>query len=136
MTKIKLSEKIKQRLYQKAKEASKQSYSPYSRFPVGAALLARNNKIFIGTNVENVSFGLTICAERVAICNAIINGAKRFIAIAVYSKKGEATPCGACRQFLLEFGKDIEVIFKKNNNLESLKISELIPRSFLKGELK
>lgn len=131
-----LSEKEKNKLYLKAKEASKKSYSPYSRFPVGAAILTKEKKVFLGTNVENVSYGLTICAERVAICNAIINGYKNFIAIAIYSKKGEASPCGACRQFILEFGENIEVVFKKNNTIASELIKNLIPKYFSKGGLE
>lgn len=131
-----LSEKEKNELYQNAKKASKLSYSPYSKFPVGAAVLTKDKKIYLGSNVENVSYGLTICAEKVAICNAIINNSKDIIAIAVFSEKGEASPCGACRQFIIEFGKIIEVIFKKNNELVSELIDNLIPESFTKEGLK
>ncbi len=131
-----LTEKDKKKLYQCAKKASKFSYSPYSRFPVGVAVLTKNKKIYLGANVENASYGLTICAERVAICNAIINNSKDIIAIAIFSEKGESSPCGACRQFILEFGKDIEVIFKRNNKLISKPIDNLMPNSFTKEDLK
>ena len=85
-----------------AKEASKNAYVPYSRFPVGAALECRGGIVFTGCNIENVSYGLTVCAERVALFNALSQGARRFIALAL-SAEEPVTPCGACRQVLAEF---------------------------------
>jgi len=85
------------------------AYAPYSRFLVGAALRAADGTIFAGCNVENASYGLTICAERNAIAQAIAAGARDFTAVAVVSENG-VTPCGACRQVLVEFGPEMTVI--------------------------
>ena len=89
-------------LFQNAKAASVKTYSPYSEFPVGAAVLTGDGSIFLGTNVENASFGLTICAERVAICNAVTSGKSDIVAVAIHAKKADVTPCGACRQFIAD----------------------------------
>lgn len=89
-----------------AKEASANAYAPYSRFPVGAALLTADGKIITGVNVENASYGLSLCAERVAVCNARTAGLREGVAIAVWAEQrpnGSITPCGACRQVLREF---------------------------------
>ncbi len=93
------------RLFKEAEKAALNSYSPYSHFRVGAALLSEEGKIFTGTNVENRSFGLTICAERSAVVSAISSGVKRFIALAISTPDSEIPvgPCGACRQVLSEF---------------------------------
>jgi cytidine deaminase len=96
-----------------AKDASKSSYSPYSKFPVGCALLTTDGKIFTGCNVENISFGLTMCAERSAVYNAISNCGPniKLAHVVIYTPTEVAiTPCGACRQVLREFGEDFEVI--------------------------
>ena len=85
------------------------AYAPYSRFPVGAALRAADGTIFAGCNVENASYGLTICAERNAIAQAVAAGVRDFTAVAVVSENG-VTPCGACRQVLVEFGPEMTVI--------------------------
>ena len=85
-----------------AREAAQQAYCPYSHFQVGAALLTRDGVVFKGCNVENASYGLTLCAERAAVCAAISAGARDFEAIAIVATR-LATPCGACRQFLAEF---------------------------------
>ena len=85
-------------------EASKKAYAPYSKFKVGAALLAEDGRIFTGCNVENASYGLTNCAERTAVFKGVSEGATRFTALAVAGGEGEvAMPCGACRQVLAEF---------------------------------
>lgn len=131
-----LTKKEQVKLHKYAVKAARFSYSPYSKYPVGAAVLTKSGKIFMGTNIENASFGLTICAERIAIGNAIVNGHKNFVAIAIYAKKGQVTPCGACRQFILEFGKNIRVIYKKEAVLISEEISMLIPEGFSKKDLK
>ncbi|MDR2901292.1 MAG: cytidine deaminase [Treponema sp.] len=93
------------RLFKEAEKAALQSYSPYSHFRVGAALLTEDGKIFTGANVENRSFGLTICAERSAVVSAVSSGEKRFIALAISTPDSETPvgPCGACRQVLSEF---------------------------------
>jgi cytidine deaminase len=98
-------------LLERARSAARASHSPYSRFPVGAALLAAGGRVFAGCNVENASYGLTLCAERVAICTAVAAGARTFRAIAVVGgAERPATPCGACLQVLAEFcGPDLTV---------------------------
>jgi cytidine deaminase len=126
-------------LLEKAREALKFSYAPYSNLRVGAALLA-NGKTFLGANYECVSYGLSICAERSAILNANMAGAKDIEAIAVVSDKGAITPCGACRQFIYEAsmrcGRDIKVVFESENEIgiktkiEIKRISELLPEAF------
>ncbi len=123
--------KIFHKLIDAAKEASKNSYSPYSRFAVGAAVLTADGKIFTGTNVENSSFGLTVCAERVAILKAVSEGKKKFKAIAVASQgKNFAYPCGACLQVMSEFSKDLDVIVVCGNKFKVVKLQELIPFAF------
>ncbi|MDB2318427.1 MAG: cytidine deaminase [Mariniblastus sp.] len=108
------------------------AYAPYSNFLVGAALLTADGSIYTGCNVENTSYGLCICAERTAICKAVSEGHQEFQAIAVAANPF-ATPCGACRQFIVEFGKQIEVIAVDANNPEHVKtwaIEDLIPENF------
>ena len=101
-------EKIYQELLNEAKDISQNTYSPYSNFPVGACVLYESGNKYLGCNVENMSYGLTLCAERNAISSAIANGEKTNIkAIAIYSpKQKKCMPCGACRQWLSEFALD------------------------------
>ncbi len=120
-------------LMEKAQEASKNAYIPYSKFPVGACVLTENDKIYTGCNFENSSFGLTICAERNAIGSAIVDGERKIKAIAVFSpKKDMCYPCGACRQVLYEFQSEngIDIILKDGDNLKIFKIEELLPGGF------
>lgn len=108
------------------------SYSPYSKFRVGAALLCQDGKVVKGCNVENVSYGLAICAERTAYTKAISEGSRSFRAIAVCTdvKDQFVYPCGACRQFMSEFG-DVEVILVDNDrNYKRCFLKELLPNSF------
>src|SRR4051794_40943297 len=105
-------------LINSAFDAQKRAYCPFSNFPVGAALRTASGRIYQGCNVENASFGLTICAERVAAGSAVANGEREFTAIAVVSRGGVA-PCGACRQFLAEFNPNLPIIM-----VDSLKPSE------------
>lgn len=119
-----------QNLYEIATKMRQKSYAPYSKYTVGAAILCDDGEIICGCNVENSSFGLSICAERSAVFNAISNGKKHFKAIAIaggkYNEPCEnCTPCGACRQVLSEFG-NLDVILKNR----VLKLSELLPESF------
>ncbi len=112
--------------------ARKSAYAPYSRFLVGAALMTSDGIPFTGCNVENTSYGLCICAERTAICKAVSEGHRAFEAIAIAATPF-ATPCGACRQFIVEFGQQIEVICvdaDDPSNMKSWKIDELIPENF------
>lgn len=120
-------------LMEKAIEASKNAYIPYSEFPVGACILTENDKVYTGCNFENASFGLTICAERNAIGSAIADGERTIKAIAIYSpKRDNCYPCGACRQVLHEFKSDngIDIILKNGNELVIHKIEELLPGGF------
>lgn len=121
-----------QSLYNAARQALKNSYSPYSKFPVGAALLTKTGQVFVGTNIENASYGLTICAERVAMFNAVSRGKRSFAAIAVAAKfPGACAPCGACRQVIFEFGQGISVVYQnESGHLLVKSIADLLPDGF------
>ena len=102
---------MSQPLIDAARAARQHAFAPYSRFQVGAALLATDGRVFTGCNVENATYGLTVCAERVALFKAISEGARAFTRIAIVADTGDPTPpCGACRQLLWEFGGDLEVV--------------------------
>jgi cytidine deaminase len=123
---------VQQELISLAIKSRQLAYAPYSNFLVGAALLAADGSIYTGCNVENTSYGLCICAERTAICKAVSEGHQEFQAIAVAANPF-ATPCGACRQFIVEFGKQIEIIAVDANNPDHVKtwvIEDLIPENF------
>ncbi len=116
-----------------AKEASKNSYAPFSKFHVGACVMGASGNLYKGCNFENSSFGLTICAERCAIGNAISNGEKQILAVAIFSPESdECYPCGACRQVIYEFKGDFdtEIITEKDGNPKIDKISSLLPYGF------
>lgn len=120
-------------LMNKAKEASKMSYSPFSRFAVGAAVLAKSGTIYSGCNVENSSFGMTICAERCAVFKAISEGEKEILAVAIYSPNADdCNPCGACRQVMYEFQGDeeIDVITENMGELVIRKLGVYLPFGF------
>ena len=117
-------------LIAKAMEAREKAYAPYSDFAVGAALLAKSGRIYTGCNVENASYGLSNCAERTAVFKAVSEGERDFEAIAVVTDKG-VTPCGACRQVLLEFGEDIQVIVgDETGGYRVFGLQELLPEAF------
>jgi cytidine deaminase len=98
-------------LFHKASDAKQNSYSPYSKFRVGAALLAKDGRVFTGTNVENASYGGAICAERSAVVSAVSCGCTEFDAIMITTDVDDLiAPCGFCRQFMVEFGTDLVVI--------------------------
>lgn len=119
-------------LLQKAREAMKNAYVPYSKFRVGAALLTKSDKIYTGCNIENVSYGATICAERVAFTKAISEGEREFEALALASDlEGFTYPCGICRQFMSEWGMDIKVITKSGDKTKIRTIRELFPEPFI-----
>jgi cytidine deaminase len=134
MDKSRLTKVEQQQLIATATKALDNAYAPYSQFRVGAAVLTTTGKIFVGCNVENASYGLSMCAERNAIANAIINSRKdtmKVKAIAVTnSNKVACSPCGACRQVIWEFGQEAEVIFWGNQGWQSLTIQELLPEGF------
>ena len=121
-------------LMDKAKEASKQSYSPFSKFAVGACVIAKSGKTYSGCNVENSSFGMTICAERCAIFKAVSEGEREILAIAIYSPNtDDCNPCGACRQVMYEFqpaDAEVEIITERANELVIRKLSEYLPYGF------
>jgi cytidine deaminase len=118
-----------------ARAAREHAYAPYSRFPVGAAVLTRSGRIFAATNVENASYGLTICAERAAIFAAVSAGERDFEALAVVSEEG-GMPCGACRQVLAEFALGARVIVADlQGGRRAWSASELLPHAFQPGDL-
>lgn len=123
-------------LMQEASKARQRAYAPYSHFPVGAAVLADDGKIYCGCNVENVSYGLTMCAERNAIAAAIAAGAKNLQAIAVTSgRETSVMPCGACRQVMAEFGIK-KVIVGTTEVWHELAAKDLLPGMFTKDQMK
>lgn len=123
------------RLIEAACEARERSYAPYSGFRVGAALLAADGRVFTGGNVENASYGLSICAERSAVFRAIAEGRRAFTAIAICADDPRPTfPCGACRQVLLEFAPGLTVLLAGARGLAgevvTTTLAELLPRAF------
>ncbi|MFA6989933.1 MAG: cytidine deaminase [Candidatus Gastranaerophilaceae bacterium] len=120
-------------LIDKAKLASNNAYAPYSKFYVGACVLFDDGSEHIGCNVENVSYGLSLCAERNAISSAIASGQKgKLLAVAISSENTKhCSPCGACRQWIYEFSNEAEVILEKNNDdVIVYKIKDLLPEAF------
>jgi len=120
------------KLILEAKKARQRSYAPYSNFSVGAALLAKSGKVFSGANVENSSFALTACAERVALYKAINSGEKDFTKIAVVaSGKKLITPCGLCRQVLFEFSPQIKIICSNlKGKVKKFTLKQLLPHPY------
>ena len=116
-----------------AEKARRRAYAPYSNFPVGSALLARDGTVVLGCNVENASYGLTVCAERNAVFQAVVRGVEDFVAIAVTAREGKgAPPCGACRQVLHEFGPTMRVIWRNaKGNLVEQSLEQLLPHAFV-----
>lgn len=118
-------------LYRTAKAALVNSYSPFSGFKVGAALLTKSEEVITGVNIENSSLGATICAERTAFVKAISEGKREFDTIAIASSGQEAWPCGICRQFMYEFAPDIRVVTGTDEeNLRVFTLKELLPEGF------
>ncbi|HHX66278.1 MAG TPA: cytidine deaminase [Chloroflexi bacterium] len=116
-------------------EARDHAYAPYSNFAVGAAVRTDSGRIFAGCNIENASFGLTVCAERVAIFKAVCQGESRIVAMAV-STEGGATPCGACRQVMAEFAADMPVLLSDvSGHLRMTSLRDLLPDAFSSLEL-
>jgi cytidine deaminase len=125
----------KGKLIQAAAKAREGSVSPYSKFKVGAALLTKSGEIIGGANVESASYGLTCCAERIALFKALTDGKKNFIAVAVVARcDGGPMPCGACRQLLREYAPDAKVFVADSKNLEAVRefsVQELLPSAFI-----
>ncbi|XP_034540283.1 cytidine deaminase b [Notolabrus celidotus] len=128
-----LSQDAVKELIQQSQEAKKQAYCPYSKFRVGAALLAHDNCVFTGCNVENVCYNLGACAERNAISKAVSEGYRSFKAIAIASDMNDQfiSPCGGCRQFMREFGPNLTVYLSKpDGSYLKMTVNELLPSSF------
>ncbi len=126
-----------EKLINTAKAAMKRAYAPYSCFSVGAALITKDGNVYSGCNIENVSYGLTCCAERVAIFKAVADGARDFKAMAVIGDTEQpCSPCGACRQVMAEFAPDMEVyMVSKTGNYIKTTVRELLPAHFDKDML-
>jgi cytidine deaminase len=126
-----LSEEMRTQLIQMALEAREWAYAPYSNYPVGAALLATSGKVYTGVNVENAAYPTTMCAERVAVFNAVSQGETSFLALVVATSNG-GSPCGSCRQVLSEFGLDTLVLTVDGQGQLTLEatLSELLPGAF------
>lgn len=119
-----------------ARTAQRQAWAPYSNFRVGAALEAEDGTVFTGCNVENASYGLTICAERAALVSAVTAGARRFRRVVVVTdSEPPAAPCGACRQVLAEFGTDLVVESVGSSGRRSWRVDQLLPDAFGPGSL-
>jgi cytidine deaminase len=121
-----------QELVEAARAVRENAYAPFSKFKVGAALETDDGKIIVGSNVESASYGLTVCAERVAVWNAISQGKIKITRIAVVADTEDLTPpCGVCRQIIWEFGGDIPVVFANlAGKVETVQMKDLLPRAF------
>jgi len=117
-------------LFAVASQVQERSHAPYSNFKVGAALLTRSGEVFAGCNVENASYGLTICAEQAAVATAVAAGRNEFVALALVGGCEPIPPCGACRQVLAEFGGSIVIRSRGEDSELSWRLSELLPQPF------
>ena len=131
MTQMMLTDNQKSTLVQAAANARQRAYAPYSKYPVGAAVLGASGRIYTAANVENAAYPLAICAERAAIVKAISEGERKFTAIAVVSSNG-GSPCGSCRQVMSEFGLDTRVLIATAMGaiLRESTVEELLPGAF------
>lgn len=123
---------VEQDLINKALAVRKRAYAPYSRYKVGAALLGNNGHIYVGCNVENASFGVTVCAERNAVAQAVAAGCRKFKGLVVATSSAPpASPCGLCRQVLAEFASDLPILLvNPKGDLIRTTLSALLPRAF------
>ena len=121
-----------------AAKAREGAVAPYSKFKVGAALLSKSGKVIGGANVESASYGLTCCAERIALFNALTSGVRNFVAVAVVARiDNGAMPCGACRQLLAEYAPEAKVYVADSKNLKKISVftvKELLPSAFVGGD--
>ncbi len=126
-----MNEELK-KLIESAKQVREKAHAPFSEFKVGAAVETKDGRVFIGCNIESASYGLTVCAERVAIWKAVSEGEKEFTNLTVVADSEELTPpCGACRQIIWEFCGDVPVTFANlKGNVETSQMKELLPRAF------
>lgn len=119
------------KLVESAKNARKNAIAPFSKFTVGAALITKDNRIYQGCNIENPSLMLSVCAEKTALLNALVDGERNFKAMAIVSnKKDYCFPCGSCRQMIAEFAPDIEIYLASKNGIKKFSIIELLPHRF------
>ena len=127
-----MSEESLQKLVETAKEARLQSIAPFSSFLVGAAVKTKDGKVYVGCNIESASYGLTVCAERVAIWKALSEGERHFVELAIVADTGTLTPpCGTCRQIIWEFAKDATIMLGNlQGETQIVAIRELLPRAF------
>lgn len=133
-----ITAEMQKKLIQEAINAQANAYAPYSNFRVGAALLLADGTIEVGCNVENASYGLAICAERVAITTAVAKGKTQFVAMAVVApcKGRPGAPCGACRQFIAEFNGDLPIIMSNpDGQVLVMSMRDLLPEQFTKSSL-
>ncbi|MCJ7700818.1 MAG: cytidine deaminase [Anaerolineales bacterium] len=131
-----VSDSTREKVIQAAVNVRQWAYVPYSKYPVGAALLVSSGRIFTGVNVENAAYPTTICAERVAVFKAISEGERKFEAIAVVTDNG-GSPCGSCRQVLAEFGLGtlVWIADQEGNLVEETTVSDLLPSAFTPKDL-
>lgn len=124
-------------LIERARAAMANAYAPYSKFHVGAAIEAEDGQVYLGCNVENASYGLTICAERMAVGAAAVAGARKFRRVVVATAvEPPVSPCGACRQLLLEFGGEMEVIGVGPQTQRRWTLRDLLPDAFSRESMK
>jgi len=131
-----LTDEMREKLIQEARQARLHAYAPYSNYAVGSALLTTSGRIYTGANIENAAYPVTICAERVAVFKAVFEGEREFVAIAVVSSNG-GFPCGSCRQVLAEFGLQTRVLVAKEDGrlLFEAALGDLLPGAFLPEHL-
>jgi len=124
-------------LIEAARKVAGHSQAKYSNFQVGAALLSTDNQVFTGCNVESSSYGLTICAERVALTKALSEGTTDFDKIVIYAGKEDyCPPCGACRQLLFDYAPDLSIILTNGQDYQTHKLKDLLPLAFEDSKLK
>lgn len=136
MCPLSLSDDVRATLVESALAAREKAYAPYSRYAVGAALLATDGKVYTGCNIENAAYPACICAERTAVVKAVSEGVREFVAIVVATSRG-GSPCGECRQFLNEFSPDILVIIVNaaGEIVAEMPLTDLLPRGFRPADL-
>ena len=114
-----------------ARDVRSHAFAPYSSFKVGAAVMGASGRIYVGCNVENATYGATICAERAAICSMVASGESRLLAVAVYTEaEPAATPCGICRQVIAEFAEDAPIVVANASGQTVYSIARLLPERF------